>query len=296
LHPASRYLRAKTSKIGWLLSDLADENAAVRVGSDFAAPGPGTVLLEVGPRLNVCTPFSTNAVSICAAVGLDTVTRIEPSRRFSITLSGSVDGAAPPSVDTFAAAIHDRMTECVYRSAITSFALEKAKERWSEVDVLGKGSDALREASTELGLAFDEADVAYVSPSVCCWAVPTFRMLPYFVALVDSIWRIVQQPNCRSVLRQCQRRLTCEFIHHACLALAACAVGRYYTTLFRDQIKRNPTTVECFDLSQSNSEHSRHWFFTGKPRQRQKQKTKTKQKRHNEFSGCGVWAPVASCV
>ena len=35
----------------------------------------------------------------------------------------------------------------------------------------------------------------------------------------------------------------------------------YYTNLFVNQIKRNPTNVECFDLSQSNSEHSRHWFF-----------------------------------
>lgn len=38
----------------------------------------------------------------------------------------------------------------------------------------------------------------------------------------------------------------------------------YYTTLFRDTLKRNPTNVECFDLAQSNSEHSRHWFFKGK--------------------------------
>ena len=29
-------------------------------------------------------------------------------------------------------------------------------------------------------------------------------------------------------------------------------------------LQRNPTDVECFDLSQSNSEHSRHWFFRGK--------------------------------
>jgi len=28
-------------------------------------------------------------------------------------------------------------------------------------------------------------------------------------------------------------------------------------------LKRNPTSVECFDLAQSNSEHSRHWFFKG---------------------------------
>ncbi|XP_047972283.1 probable phosphoribosylformylglycinamidine synthase, chloroplastic/mitochondrial [Salvia hispanica] len=39
---------------------------------------------------------------------------------------------------------------------------------------------------------------------------------------------------------------------------------QYYTKLFMDDIKRNPTNVELFDMAQSNSEHSRHWFFTGK--------------------------------
>ena len=38
----------------------------------------------------------------------------------------------------------------------------------------------------------------------------------------------------------------------------------YYYNLFVKDLKRNPTNVECFDLSQSNSEHSRHWFFRGK--------------------------------
>lgn len=38
----------------------------------------------------------------------------------------------------------------------------------------------------------------------------------------------------------------------------------YYTNLFLHKLKRNPTSVECFDLAQSNSEHSRHWFFKGK--------------------------------
>src|SRR3989339_250973 len=37
----------------------------------------------------------------------------------------------------------------------------------------------------------------------------------------------------------------------------------YYYSLFVKDLKRNPTNVECFDLSQSNSEHSRHWFFRG---------------------------------
>jgi phosphoribosylformylglycinamidine synthase len=38
----------------------------------------------------------------------------------------------------------------------------------------------------------------------------------------------------------------------------------YYYDLFVKDIGRNPTNVECFDLSQSNSEHSRHWFFKGR--------------------------------
>ncbi|UXI16038.1 proline-rich protein 5-like [Sarcoptes scabiei] len=39
---------------------------------------------------------------------------------------------------------------------------------------------------------------------------------------------------------------------------------QYYCEMFRDKLRRNPTSVECFDLAQSNSEHSRHWFFKGR--------------------------------
>lgn len=38
----------------------------------------------------------------------------------------------------------------------------------------------------------------------------------------------------------------------------------FYTNMFKITLQRNPTDVECFDLGQSNSEHSRHWFFGGK--------------------------------
>lgn len=38
----------------------------------------------------------------------------------------------------------------------------------------------------------------------------------------------------------------------------------YYTNLFQNVLKRDPTSVELFDIAQSNSEHSRHWFFRGK--------------------------------
>lgn len=32
----------------------------------------------------------------------------------------------------------------------------------------------------------------------------------------------------------------------------------------QEKLRRDPTDVECFDMGQSNSEHSRHWFFSGK--------------------------------
>ncbi|GMH42502.1 hypothetical protein BSKO_10421 [Bryopsis sp. KO-2023] len=37
----------------------------------------------------------------------------------------------------------------------------------------------------------------------------------------------------------------------------------YYTKLFKEDMGRDPTNVELFDIAQSNSEHSRHWFFKG---------------------------------
>ncbi|CAN0439874.1 unnamed protein product, partial [Scytosiphon promiscuus] len=38
----------------------------------------------------------------------------------------------------------------------------------------------------------------------------------------------------------------------------------FYEKLFIDKLGRDPTDVELFDMGQANSEHSRHWFFSGK--------------------------------
>ena len=47
------------------------------------------------------------------------------------------------------------------------------------------------------------------------------------------------------------------------LGMDAWDVGFYYD-LFANKFRRNPTNVECFQLAQANSEHSRHWFFKGR--------------------------------
>lgn len=38
----------------------------------------------------------------------------------------------------------------------------------------------------------------------------------------------------------------------------------YYTNLFAERMGRDPSDCEVFDMAQSNSEHSRHWFFSGR--------------------------------
>ncbi|XP_056271464.1 phosphoribosylformylglycinamidine synthase [Pseudoliparis swirei] len=158
--------------------------------------GGGGTLVEIGPRLNFSTAWSTNTVSICQSAGLTSVTRVELSRRFLIKGAAGVP-VAGGVVSRLIDGLYDSMTECVYRQPVASFAVATAPQPVFEVDVLGNGRAALQAANDELGLAFDSWDLDF------------------------------------------------------------------YTSMFQ-RIGRNPTSVECFDLAQSNSEHSRHWFFRGR--------------------------------
>jgi len=74
--------------------------------------------VEVGPRMAFSTAWSSNAVSIAHACGLQDVIRIERSRRYLIKLAAppSQEGDGHQTVATaFAPLVHDRMTECVYK-------------------------------------------------------------------------------------------------------------------------------------------------------------------------------------
>jgi phosphoribosylformylglycinamidine synthase len=154
-------------------------------------------LIEVGPRMNFTTAWSTNAVSVCHACGLKKITRIERSRRFRLDLAQK--GALTNEQESrFITLVHDRMTECPYPAPLKRFETGIRPEPVHIVPLMEEGRSALEKINREMGLGLDDWDLDY------------------------------------------------------------------YTNLFVKDIKRNPTNVECFDLSQSNSEHSRHWFFRGK--------------------------------
>jgi hypothetical protein len=183
---------AQWRSLDWLLAETFEPH---RYGAaSFLDAGRG-VVLEVGPRMSFTTAWSTNAVSICRACGIDAVRRIERSRRWLVRTAAAVSEAAGRE---FLAPLHDRMTETRYPEPLTSFATGIVPEPVATVPVLADGRAALERLNRELGLAFDDWDLDY------------------------------------------------------------------YTSLFRDRMRRDPTDVECFDIAQSNSEHSRHWFFKGR--------------------------------
>lgn len=101
--------------------------------------------VEVGPRLNFATAWSSNIVSIFKAVGLGQITRLERSRR--LVLPSSVDP------NFFIAASHDRMTEQVYGQPLATFDTGIKPQPLAIVPLLENGPDELKKIAIA---AFDD--------------------------------------------------------------------------------------------------------------------------------------------
>jgi len=179
------------AKVKWCLAEgghaISAETRLRPTGHDF--------VVEVGPRMNFTTAWSTNCVSVLRAAEVESVSRLERSRRFLVS---STSPLSTQEKATLISVIHDRMTEMVYPTPIVSFESGMVPKPVQSVPVLKDGRAALEEINRELGLGFDDWDY------------------------------------------------------------------EYYLNLFVNDLKRDPTDCELFDLAQSNSEHSRHWFFGGK--------------------------------
>lgn len=190
----------------WLLSETFElENYSEESFlTQPSALGPQPFLVEVGPRMNFTTAWSTNAVSVCHACGLTKITRIERSRRFRFVFGGkSVNdqqwsGLVSSLITDHSSLLFDRMTECPYPKRLETFETGTTPEPYYFVPLIREDRPALEKINREMGLGLDDWDIDY------------------------------------------------------------------YYNLFVKDIGRDPTNVECFDLSQSNSEHSRHWFFKGR--------------------------------
>jgi len=110
----------------------------------------GDRVMEVGPRLNFATAWSSNLVSICQAIGIPHVSRVERSRRYRVP--------AAKGAQAFVAAHHDRMTECVYPEPLRTFATGIVPEAVYDVSLKEQGPDALADIP---GISMDARDRAF---------------------------------------------------------------------------------------------------------------------------------------
>jgi len=137
-----------TKELSILKQILADGFVENSISMEPNGP-EGFDVVELGPRMNFATAYSTNIVSICHTCGLKKVIRIERSRRYYL----------PPGVDKerFIREHHDRMTECLYEHPLESFDPGTVPEPVFEVPLIEKGLKAFEEIP---GLAMDEWDKA----------------------------------------------------------------------------------------------------------------------------------------
>jgi len=132
------------SRLQFLLADgFIRETVSTR--PNFASPE--MVIVELGPRLNFATAWSSNMVSICHATGLTKVTRMERSRRYLLDKH--------EERNMFIAGHHDRMTECLYPEPLSTFETGIVPEKVYPVSLMEKGPAALEEIP---GISMDEWD------------------------------------------------------------------------------------------------------------------------------------------
>lgn len=125
---------------GFIASSVADSTAI----SDRAK------MVEIGPRMNFATAFSTNLLSICHRVGLTKITRIERSKRFIVP--------SDVEMDAFIASSHDRMVEQVYIEPLATFGTGAVAEKSYDIPLKEEGPDAFLKLP---GISMDESDREY---------------------------------------------------------------------------------------------------------------------------------------
>jgi len=75
----------------WLLAETFEpENFSNQSFFDTADTDENYPVLEVGPRKNFTTAWSTNAVSVCHSCGLTGIERVERSRRYRFVLDKDI--------------------------------------------------------------------------------------------------------------------------------------------------------------------------------------------------------------
>jgi phosphoribosylformylglycinamidine synthase len=110
-------------------------------------------LVEIGGRLSIESPFSSNGVSNCQSIGLPHITRIEFTRRRIL--------APGERVSDFLRDNLDPLTEQHYPNGISTFETGIQPAPVRIVDLIGGGAAILEKENKALGLGMDADDIAF---------------------------------------------------------------------------------------------------------------------------------------
>lgn len=130
-------------------------------GEDTAVlPAPDNMLLVV-PRPGTISPWSSKATDIAHCCGLDEIERLERGIAFALRCQTML---LPKHMLQIEACIHDRMTEIVLHSPSEAAILfqHAAPGALSEIDLTGRGMDALLQANRAMGLALSADEIDYL--------------------------------------------------------------------------------------------------------------------------------------
>jgi len=135
--------QTESSLLDWLLSETFEPGSLTKESSL-----QGTVL-EVGPREEITTPWSTNAVKICHSCGLTSVRRLERSRRHQIDPK---PGSAldKHQITRILSLLYDRMTESPYPEPLRTFESDRKPALVKLIPLIEEGIRALEKLDLSL--------------------------------------------------------------------------------------------------------------------------------------------------
>ena len=139
---------------------VAAEVSSVGAVGAAGAAGAATVHRWVVPRLGTTSPWSSKASELAVLCGLPGVRRIERGLHWRI--EGALAGAELHALE---AALHDRMTESVLRSAaeLTHLFTEEPPRPMQRLTLGAEPVAALAAISAELGLALAQDELEYLA-------------------------------------------------------------------------------------------------------------------------------------
>lgn len=146
----SKIDKEKKATLSWLLSETFEPKSF----SSRSFLQSNHTIIEIGPRLNFETAFSTTAVNICNDCGLLEVTRLERSIRYGFPVKFSDERQ-----EIILSKLCDRMTEQRYEKSLRNFKHGLTPAPVKTIPIIEKGKKVLEKINSELGLAMDEQDL-----------------------------------------------------------------------------------------------------------------------------------------